>query len=202
MRLALQNALPKSTRTHGVFTRARPRPAIGSNGHSWVARPRRAALDFPACGPNCHPPRRAPAPTSAESQPFLHRHGALWRNASPAWHHCARPETSVRQRPIHRPHRHCAPVRGGEWLGSDVARAARLQVAEELGHAREKITAAYFGSSAVMRRKVARRPPAVGADDPDSTYSLVRRHASTEACSLTASAASQAMSCSVATTEW
>ena len=36
-------------------------------------------------------------------------------------------------------------------------------------HAREKITAAYFGSSAVMRRKVARRPQAVGADDPDST---------------------------------
>ena len=40
-----------------------------------------------------------------------------------------------------------SPVRGGERTGSDVARAARLQVAEELGHAREKITAAYLGGT-------------------------------------------------------
>jgi integrase len=38
-----------------------------------------------------------------------------------------------------------APVRGGAPVAREVDRAARLQVAEELGHSRENITGAYLG---------------------------------------------------------
>jgi integrase len=62
-----------------------------------------------------------------------------------------------------------APVRGGELVAREIDREARLRVADELGHSRENITGAYLGSSVVMRRKVARCPPAVDADDRDST---------------------------------
>lgn len=38
-----------------------------------------------------------------------------------------------------------APVRGGASIAREVDRAARLQVAEELGHSRENVTGAYLG---------------------------------------------------------
>lgn len=45
-----------------------------------------------------------------------------------------------------------SPVRGGERLDREVDRGARLQVAEELGHARENITTAYLGAILQRRR--------------------------------------------------
>jgi integrase len=44
-----------------------------------------------------------------------------------------------------------SPVRGGDRLDREVDRSARLQVAEELGHARENISTAYLG--AILRRR-------------------------------------------------
>jgi len=38
-----------------------------------------------------------------------------------------------------------APVRGGAPVAREVDRAARLQVADELGHSRENVTGAYLG---------------------------------------------------------
>ncbi|HQR19532.1 MAG TPA: integrase domain-containing protein [Burkholderiaceae bacterium] len=45
-----------------------------------------------------------------------------------------------------------SPVRGGERLDRDADRHARLQVAEELGHARENISTAYLGAILQQRR--------------------------------------------------
>ena len=67
------------------------------------------------------------------------------------------------------------PARGGptsKQLTSKqkaIDREAREVISGEMGHGREQITAVYLGSSVVMRRKVARCPPAVDADDRDST---------------------------------
>ena len=49
-----------------------------------------------------------------------------------------------------------APVRGGDRLDREVDRSARLQVAGELGHARENISTAYLG--AILQRRRAARP--------------------------------------------
>ena len=46
-----------------------------------------------------------------------------------------------------------APVRGGPVIESARDTAARLTVAQELGHARKQISGAYLGSSGVMRSK-------------------------------------------------
>ena len=62
-----------------------------------------------------------------------------------------------------------APVRGGEQLDREVDRSARLQVAEELGHARENISTAYLGKILTMRSIAARRPPGTEPTDSDST---------------------------------
>jgi len=62
-----------------------------------------------------------------------------------------------------------APVRGGDAIDPVLDTNVRLAVAKDLGHARPAIASAYLGSSVVMRRKVARCPPAVDADDRDST---------------------------------
>jgi len=45
-----------------------------------------------------------------------------------------------------------APVRGGDRLDREVDRSARLQVAGELGHARENISTAYLGAILQQRR--------------------------------------------------
>ena len=58
---------------------------------------------------------------------------------------------------------------GGECADPTILNAALLEIARQLGHNRTAITCAYLGKSVVMRRKVARRPPAVDSDDPDST---------------------------------
>jgi len=52
-----------------------------------------------------------------------------------------------------------APVRGGHTPDPKADDRARLQVTEELGHSRSQILGAYLGQSAVMRSKVAARPP-------------------------------------------
>ena len=41
-----------------------------------------------------------------------------------------------------------------------IDREARLTISRELGHEREQITAVYLGSSAVMRSKARKAPPA------------------------------------------
>ena len=78
-----------------------------------------------------------------------------------------------------------SPVRGGERLGNDVARAARLQVAEELGHAREKITAAYLGG--MVRERLtssrARGMPDASADTSSSQRRSTGDAMKSSACS-------------------
>jgi integrase len=53
-----------------------------------------------------------------------------------------------------------SPVRGGDRLDREVDRSVRLQVAEELGHARENITTAYLG--AILQKRHATAPRAAG----------------------------------------
>lgn len=60
-----------------------------------------------------------------------------------------------------------APVRGGDRIDREVDRSARLQVAEELGHARENISTAYLG--AILQRRRAARP-----QDPETLKSCRR----------------------------
>jgi site-specific recombinase XerC len=55
-----------------------------------------------------------------------------------------------------------SPVRGGPAIERDDDRAARLRLAEELGHARENISAAYIGA-------VLRRPRAIAAKSAAET---------------------------------
>ncbi len=65
-----------------------------------------------------------------------------------------------------------APVRGGVAPDAETDDRARLQVAEELGHSRIEVVAAYLGQSAVMRSKVRKAAHAEDeqrdADNPDS----------------------------------
>lgn len=61
-----------------------------------------------------------------------------------------------------------APVRGGEPVAREVDRAARLRVADELGHARENITGAYLGGILKQPASVgtARAAPESGSSAP------------------------------------
>jgi integrase len=61
------------------------------------------------------------------------------------------------------------PVRGGPPVDPATDQQARLQVAQELGHARVQITAAYLGQSAVMRSKTSESLITKAPSVPDST---------------------------------
>ena len=60
-----------------------------------------------------------------------------------------------------------APVRGGAPVAREVDRAARLQVAEELGHSRENITGAYLGGILKSPTKGGEAPTASGEAQPE-----------------------------------
>jgi len=61
------------------------------------------------------------------------------------------------------------PVRGGPPVDPATDQQARLQVAQELGHARVQITATYLGQSAVMRSKASESLITKASSVPDST---------------------------------
>jgi integrase len=64
-----------------------------------------------------------------------------------------------------------SPVRGGAPLDREVDRTARLRVAEELGHARSKISAAYLGG---MRRD--RRTSGCAGEERDTSAASNESH--------------------------
>lgn len=61
------------------------------------------------------------------------------------------------------------PVRGGPPLPPDVERAARTAVAHIAGHARQRASCAYLGSSVATRRPAANCPPGVEPDGSGGT---------------------------------
>jgi integrase len=56
-----------------------------------------------------------------------------------------------------------SPVRGGPPIDREVDRAARLRLAEELGHSRESVCAAYCGGVLRQQRSAIAAPPNPGA---------------------------------------
>ena len=69
-----------------------------------------------------------------------------------------------------------SPVRGGPPIEREVDRAARLRLAEELGHAREAISAAYFGAVS-CNAAVSEWAPAATASPPAPEPEAAPAHA-------------------------
>jgi len=73
------------------------------------------------------------------------------------------------------------PVRGGKPIGRELDKAARLQVARELGHSRESITAAYLGGILKAKRSIV-NPTSAALSGTRQTQATERGTESAEPC--------------------